>query len=63
MGEATFQVQIKQFNRKALRSGDTQIRLVLDCVDIPEKQNKIMEALSDIQLGNELVEVTLRQTE
>jgi len=45
MGKVIFQAQIKQFNRKALVSGDTQIRLILECYDNPQKQNEVMAAL------------------
>ena len=59
MAGITFLAQIKQFNRKALASGDTQIRLILDCQDNPTKQNEVMEGLSGVQLGSELVEVKI----
>ena len=59
MGEITFIAQIKQFNRKALASGDTQIRLIIDCYDNPQKQNEVMAALSEVQIGDKLVEVSI----
>lgn len=61
MGEITFTAQIKEFKRKALVSGDSQIRLILDCQDSPTKQNEVMEALSDVQLGEENVKVTIEE--
>lgn len=61
MGKVTFVAQIKQFNRKALASGDTQIRLTIDCTDTPKKQNEVMAALSDLQLGDENVKVTIEE--
>jgi len=61
MEEVKFVAQISNFNRKALRSGDTQIRLIIDCVDNPVKQNKVMEGLSDVQLGDTIVEVAIRE--
>jgi len=60
MAEITFLAEIKQFTRKALRSNDTQIRLTIDCVDTPKKQNEVMENLSEVQLGDTLVEVTIK---
>ena len=63
MGKVTFLAQIKQFNRKALVSGDTQIRLILDCQDTPDKQNEVMKDLSEIQLGQEIVEVNIEKVE
>jgi len=60
MEEVKFVAQISNFNRKALRSGDTQIRLIIDCVDNPEKQNEVMEGLSNVQLGDILVEITIK---
>lgn len=61
MGKVTFQAQIKQFNRKALVSGDTQIRLILECVDETDKQSEVMKDLSEIKLGQELVEVSIEK--
>ena len=63
MGKVTFLAQIKQFNRKALASGDTQIRLILDCQDTTDKQNEVMKDLSEIQLGQEIVEVNIEKVE
>ncbi len=59
MAKISFLAQIKQFNRKALASGDTQIRLIIDCYDIPQKQNEVMAALSEVQIGDKLVEVSI----
>ncbi len=61
MGKVIFQAQIKQFNRKALVSGDTQIRLILECVDETDKQSEVMKDLSEIKLGQELVEVSIEK--
>lgn len=61
MGKVIFQAQIKEFKRKALVSGDSQIRLILDCVDETEKQSQVMKDLSEIKLGEELVEVSIER--
>lgn len=60
MDEVKFFAQIKSFNKKALVSNDTQIRLTIDCTDTPKKQNEVMEALSSLEFGDELVEITIK---
>lgn len=60
MEEIKFVAQISNFNRKALRSGDTQIRLIVDCQDTPKKQNEVMKGLSNVQLGDTLVDITIK---
>ena len=60
MEEVKFFAQIKSFNKKALVSNDTQIRLILDCQDVAKKQNEVMEALSSLEFGDELVEITIK---
>ena len=59
MEKIKFSAQIKQFNRKALMSGDTQIRIILDVVDEQKKQSELMKNLSNIEFGQKIVFVEI----
>lgn len=45
----TFQGHLKDFNRRALKSLDNQIRLTIDCVGDEQEQIKLMKQLADIK--------------
>jgi len=43
-----FQGHLKDFNRRALKSLDNQIRLTIDCVGTDQEQVQLMKSLADV---------------
>jgi len=56
----TFQGHLKDFNRRALKSLDNQIRLTIDCVGVDKEQIELMKQLADVKADEILLfEVTV----
>ena len=55
-----FQGHLKDFNRRALKSLDNQIRLIIDCVGEDKEQIALMKQLADVKADEILLfEVTV----
>jgi len=53
-----FQGHLKDFNRRALKSLDNQIRLVIDCVGEDKEQIALMKQLADVR-ADEILSINI----
>ena len=54
----TFQGHLKDFNRRALKSLDNQIRLTIDCVGVDKEQIELMKQLADVK-ADEILSINI----